>query len=423
MVYKLAALGVIAIFYCIYCVNLFLQKKDAIIAASFVVIVQAISMYIGFSYLPLLIKLVGFYMGVIGDGIYILALLTMRYSWKNEGNRHLVTTGIYKFSRNPEIFAFDLEYIGILIMFFNPVLLVVTIFAIIILHLQILKEEKDLEKIYGKAYLEYKSRTNRYFGWGKFSFDRLLLYIYLIIFIWCGLYLPTCLIYVGGPRLSFGFIWVILGVFSLIRVLMLYAKLEGKPLFAIPKWLKWTYRVLFLAGLMVFIAIEAKVIGAMKATPKDGLDYVVVLGAGMRNGEPSKTLRARIERAAEYLENNPNTMVIASGGKGKDEPISEAKCIGDYLIVRMGVSPDRIILEENSTDTVENLKFSYNIIGDEKASVGIITNGFHELRATTIAKNVGYKHVEPVPADTMMPVGIHYIVREFFGMLEVYLLH
>ena len=182
MVYKLAALGVIAIFYCIYCVNLFLQKKDAIIAASFIVVVQAISMYIGFSYLPLLIKLVGFYMGVIGDGIYILALLTMRYSWKNEGNRHLVTTGIYKFSRNPEIFAFDLEYIGILIMFFNPVLLVVTIFAIIILHLQILKEEKDLEKIYGKAYLEYKSRTNRYFGWGKFSFDRLLLYIYLIIF-------------------------------------------------------------------------------------------------------------------------------------------------------------------------------------------------------------------------------------------------
>ena len=74
-----------------------------------------------------------------------------------------------------------------------------------------------------------------------------------------------------------------------------------------------------------------------------------------------------------------------------------------------------------STDTEENLKNCLEIIGNVDASVGIITNGFHEFRAMAIAKNTGYTNVYSVPSITLMPVGIHYVVREFFGMMEYYM--
>ena len=84
------------------------------------------------------------------------------------------------------------------------------------------------------------------------------------------------------------------------------------------------------------------------------------------------------------------------------------------------MNESRIILEDKSTDTEENLKNSLVIIGDEDAYVGIISNGFHEYRAMSIARNVGYNNVHSVPAVTLFPVGIHYTVREFFGMVEFY---
>ena len=68
-----------------------------------------------------------------------------------------------------------------------------------------------------------------------------------------------------------------------------------------------------------------------------------------------------------------------------------------------------------------HFKYSYEIIGDPNASVGVITNGFHELRALSIAKRTGFNNAYSVPAVTLYPVGIHYVVREFFGMMEYYI--
>ncbi len=117
---------------------------------------------------------------------------------------------------------------------------------------------------------------------------------------------------------------------------------------------------------------------------------------------------------------NEDTVLIASGGQGKYEEISEAQCIKNILTDHYGIEEYRILLEEKSRDTEENLKYSLEIIGNRDASVGIITNGFHELRAMSIAEHTGYNNVHSVPAVTLMPVGIHYTVREFFGMVEFY---
>ena len=92
---------------------------------------------------------------------------TMKGSWRagipTEDKTEMITQGIYSFSRNPAFLGFDLVYIGILIGFGNMILIVITIFTVIMMHLQILQEEQFLEKVFGKQYREYKDKVGRYF--------------------------------------------------------------------------------------------------------------------------------------------------------------------------------------------------------------------------------------------------------------------
>ena len=105
---------------------------------------------------------------MLGNLIFLISVICMKDSWRagipESDKTKLVTNGIYKFSRNPAFFGFDLMYIGVLLMFFNPVNLIFSLFPIIMLHLQILQEEKYMEATFGKEYLDYKKKTFRYLG-------------------------------------------------------------------------------------------------------------------------------------------------------------------------------------------------------------------------------------------------------------------
>lgn len=110
----------------------------------------------------------GAVIGFIGDGIFACAVLTMKDSWRaglaKEDDTKLVTSGIYKVSRNPAFFGFYCVYLGILLMFFNWVLLIFSVFAMVMLHLQILQEEKYLPDVFGGEYVNYKESVCRYIG-------------------------------------------------------------------------------------------------------------------------------------------------------------------------------------------------------------------------------------------------------------------
>ena len=147
----------------------------------------------------------------------------------------------------------------------------------------------------------------------------------------------------------------------------------------------------------------------------------LVLTFGGINMYAFEATRAAGGEEGQYLGENEGTVCVASGGQGRHEDISEAQAALNVLTEQYGIDADRIVLEEKSTDTEENLSYSLEIIGDSGASVGIVTNGFHELRAMSIARKTGYENVYSVPAQTLFPVGIHYCVREFFGMVEVWL--
>ena len=186
---RIAALIVIALFYAIYYTKMLIQSKKGIrtkyigsrkekklhrveslmaIATYGIVASQLISLIFGWNLLGETFTIVGLIVGLVGDFIFLTAVVGMRDSWRagipEADKTKLITGGIYKFSRNPAFLGFDLSYIGILLMAFNSLTLIFTIFAIVMLHLQILQEEKYMESTFGEEYLDYKRHTLRYFG-------------------------------------------------------------------------------------------------------------------------------------------------------------------------------------------------------------------------------------------------------------------
>lgn len=189
ILFLIFGLIVLAFFYGIYYTKMILQKKQGIrtnqigkrkekklhmvetlmsIATLGIVVVQLVSIATDWSYLPISARFTGFCIGMVGDIIFFISVICMKDSWRagipEKDKTKLVTDGIYSFSRNPAFLGFDLMYIGVLLMFLNPLTAVFSIFAIVMLHLQILQEEKYMEQTFGKEYVEYKKKTFRYLG-------------------------------------------------------------------------------------------------------------------------------------------------------------------------------------------------------------------------------------------------------------------
>jgi len=208
---------------------------------------------------------------------------------------------------------------------------------------------------------------------------------------------------------SLQFLWLAAGLLCIARFLFWLKprKLPRGPIVFV--------RTCAAVILALFIAVEGIIFfGGMK-TPENGLDCIIVLGARVNGREPSGALRNRIDRAGEYLEANPDPIAILSGGKGSDEQISEAQCMYERLIAR-GIAPERLILEDNSTDTSENMRFSRELIPENTETIGIITNNFHMFRSLAIARKEGLENASGVPVATSLFSYPHYMVREFFAL-------
>ena len=233
--------------------------------------------------------------------------------------------------------------------------------------------------------------------------------LFLILGIVSFLYWIVCIVF-AHIGVSWLWIWPAFSSFCFLRWFMLRRKIT------VPKWLGIIYFVLLAVFLVAFCCIESRIILYMNVDPPAGLDYIITLGAAVRDGKPTSPLLFRIEKTEEYLADNPSAKAIASGGKGPAESMSEAECIREYLL-EDGIDDSRILLEDRSSDTQENICFSFQLI-PEGASVGIVSNSYHLYRACRIAEANGYQ-VSAIPAVTLLPLGIHYTVREFFAVAEM----
>jgi uncharacterized SAM-binding protein YcdF (DUF218 family) len=175
--------------------------------------------------------------------------------------------------------------------------------------------------------------------------------------------------------------------------------------------------IIFSFALIITVAMIA---ADAKGEDNGGADYAIVLGAGVNGEEPSASLAARLRAAKEYAENNPDCLLIVSGGKGSGENISEAECMRRWL-VRNGVDEARIIMEDRSERTEENLAFSREIILSREpvfdGRVCVITEIYHVTRAKLFARKAGFESVVSAWGWTGLPVlTANYYLREALGV-------
>ena len=173
------------------------------------------------------------------------------------------------------------------------------------------------------------------------------------------------------------------------------------------------------SDVMILVLAEAARninIAAVRMRKHPNLEYIIVLGAHVEGTRLTKALLERTRRALQYMEENPETKAVLSGGKGDGESITEAQAMCNYL-VEHGIDRERLILEEKSTSTTENLKFSLGMIGLNH-SVGIVTNNFHVFRGTAIGKKCGCREIYPIPSRYRSWRLLIYIPREILAIIK-----
>lgn len=190
MWFQVAGIAIMLVFYGCYFIKMISQHKKGIktdqigkgkvgfvkfveitmkIVTYLVPVVEIVSIILNTSFFAVPVRIVGVLVAVVGVAVFIISVLTMRDSWRagvsKTDKTELVTKGIYKISRNPAFLGFDLMYLGILLMFFNLVLFEVSLFAMLMFHLQIVNvEEEFLLEAFGDEYLRYKKKVCRYIG-------------------------------------------------------------------------------------------------------------------------------------------------------------------------------------------------------------------------------------------------------------------
>ena len=230
----------------------------------------------------------------------------------------------------------------------------------------------------------------------------------------CLIYYIICVSYAGFGT-AFAFIWAIAGaVFLMLATICMLAR---KEIIIIPMWLKIAFCTVFAICLMAFLIFEGCVIKGMMSKPEKDCEFVIVLGAQIRGTRITKSLARRLEAAYEYYRENPDVTIIVSGGRGRGEDVTEAEAMAGYLEAK-GVPSEKILKEDKSTDTNENILYSLEFIKNKNAKVAIATSNFHIFRAIHIAKAKGLVNASGIPAESDEILFINYCVREAVGIAK-----
>ena len=189
-----------------------------------------------------------------------------------------------------------------------------------------------------------------------------------------------------------GYSFLSLTLFGIALIICVYLLLSIKRT-TLTTILKKVLTCLVILGFLLIVIAEIPILANMKKQEKADSDYVIVLGAGVHGTRPSRILNQRITAAYNFLVANPETKAILSGGQGPGEDISEALCMKNELI-KKGIDANRLIMEDHSTSTEENLKFSKKIIDENSPNttkITIISSDTHLYRASIIAKETGFE--------------------------------
>ncbi|HBJ1652435.1 YdcF family protein [Clostridium botulinum] len=241
------------------------------------------------------------------------------------------------------------------------------------------------------------------------------------IFLGCILIIYVCTVNtLSSSKIAFSLPIFILGI-----ILILYHFIKSRLAFN-RYFIKFNkvMRFFICIGLVLFFVVEVVIISCPKSN-KENTDYIVVLGAGLNNGDQlSYILKSRLDSALQCInEFKNNSYIIVSGGKGNDERISEAMAMKKYLL-EQGISEDKILMEDQSKNTFENFKYSKKLIEEQSnkniddLSVKIVTTDFHGFRSKMLAKRNGYNEVKLYTNKTMYYLIPICYTREAFAVVK-----
>ena len=235
------------------------------------------------------------------------------------------------------------------------------------------------------------------------------------------LLVPLGIIYYFCKFVLPGYSFTALVCLCLAAVILFYTAMPflGQRFPGLAKVLTVGVTAVLVLGLCVCAVTEALIIKASFGDPQEQVDYVVVLGAKVRDDGPSVSLWDRIYAARDYLEAHPHTVAVLSGGKGKDEPISEAQCMFTELLA-LGIEPGRLWQEDKAESTWENICFSLDLIQKETGvrpqKIGVLSSEYHLFRASLFAKKNQVEFVG-IPARTShLSQRINHFMREVAGV-------
>ena len=263
-----------------------------------------------------------------------------------------------------------------------------------------------------KSLFRRKTIAERTVAWKTGAYFKVLRWMVLIPLL---LLIVFFTFFMAGYSFTVLVLWCLIGIILFYNITHLLRERYPKAARTVRKM----FTTLLLIGLIIVGFTEAVIINASFGSPGESCDYVVVLGAKVRQDGPSVSLMDRIHAAAEYLDEHPEVTAVVSGGKGADEPMTEAQCMYDEL-VGLGIDPSRIWVEDQATSTWENLHFSLNLIeentGTRPEKIGILSSEYHLFRASLFADACGVESVG-IPAPTSrLSQKINHFMREVAGV-------
>lgn len=231
----------------------------------------------------------------------------------------------------------------------------------------------------------------------------------------CLIYFAVICLYAGLSS-AFSWFWAMAGVVGLLLG-FLWQKA--------PKGVHKGVWCIFAAGLAVLLLLEGKIFFCGLSKPRPEADYLIVLGCQIRGTKVSRSLKYRLDAAAEYVKENKDTVIIVSGGKGSGEDITEALAMKNYLVDK-GIREECIWLEDKSVNTNENMKFSKELIEKQRKKerktkdyrTVVVSNRFHLFRALKIGEKQGFGELEGLGGKTDPVLAVSYYIREAFAVVK-----
>lgn len=216
---------------------------------------------------------------------------------------------------------------------------------------------------------------------------------------------PSNMLSLGFAVLWFGFIfiWPIVGTWQTGSL--------GLALYIIA-----SFSAVYLLSLMAMFVLSA-LLNLVHLRKRRRLDYIVVLGSGLDGSRVTPLLAGRIDRGIGLLEHNPKARLILSGGQGPGEDLPEGEAMAAYALER-GVEPGRVLVERESANTEENLRFSRRIMEGKRPRIAVVTTAYHVFRALILAKKQGIRCVG-FGAKTKWYFTLNATLREFAGYLSL----